>query len=192
MPPKTRFSREDIVEAAFCVVRKHGWEGLSARSIAQELNSSTQPIYSHLKSMKNLEEEIVKKAYELLYTYGTKVRTGDIWLDQGVGYVLFAKQENQLFRCLIDANIATFRKKYRDQLFSSIGEKLSDYPPFEGLSQKQQDKIRFIRIMFMYGLAINISFSKTRTNEKKITDLLREIDQMLLAGFKASLEESKG
>lgn len=191
MPPKLRFTREDVFEAAFCVVRKHGWKGLSARSIAQELNSSIQPIYSHVKSIRNLDEEIVRKAYELMRDYGSKVRTRDIWLDQGIGYVLFAKKEKRLFRSLMDERSAPFRKNIRRKSLALTGDKLSNYPPFQGLTKEQRDKIRWIRIIFLYGLATDISASVTILSEKRITDLIRQIDKILLTGFKVGLKEDK-
>jgi AcrR family transcriptional regulator len=193
MPPKTRFSRDDIVEAAFSVVRKHGWTGLSARSIAQELNSSTQPIYSHIKSIKNLKEEVVKKAYELLFSYGTTKRTGDPWLDVGVGYVLFAKKEKQLFRCLFDEEHLPLVKKYSAQSFAAISETLSDYPPFQELSKEERHKIRSIGFIFAHGLAVlaNSSFTKNLNSEQEIARFIRMTDQIILKGFEDYLEECK-
>ena len=55
MTSKVKYTHENIVEAAFQVVRSDGIEKLSARAIAKQLNSSTMPIYHHIKSMKNLE-----------------------------------------------------------------------------------------------------------------------------------------
>jgi len=69
MPPKQKYTKEDIVEAAFNVVREQGWEALSQRSIAKKLNASIGPIYSYFKSMANLEEAVIEKAYELLLQY---------------------------------------------------------------------------------------------------------------------------
>jgi len=186
MPPKTRFTREDVVEAAFRVVRKHGWAGLSARSIAKELNSSTQPIYSHLKSIEDLKEEIVKKIYELLFSYGTTKKTRDSWVDVGVGYVLFAKEEKQLFRCLGDEKLLPVVKKYAEKSFESVTETLSNYPPFQGLSEEEINKVRKLGFIFEFGLAVLISRSP---DEKGITRLIRIADQALLKGFKEYLEE---
>jgi AcrR family transcriptional regulator len=193
MPPKPKFAREDVVEAAFNLVRKHGWDGLSARSIAQELNSSTQPIYSHLKSIKDLKKEIVKKIYELLFSYGTTKRTGDPWVDVGLGYVLFAKEEKQLFRCLGDEERMPLFKKYADKSFSAVTETLSNYPPFQGLSNEQIDKVRRLGFIFAFGLAVlvNRSFTKTLTCEEEIACFIRMADQTILKGFKATLEEDK-
>ena len=100
MPPKVKFEREHIINAAFNIVRKHGWQGLSARTLAEQLNSSTRPIYTHLKSMKDLEYEVVKKAMALLEEYINQPRTGDMWTDQGLGSVLFAKHEKELFKAI--------------------------------------------------------------------------------------------
>ena len=88
MPPKQRFSRQDVIEAAFQVVRKQGWEGFSARRIANELNASTRPIYDYFDSMEHIEVEVVKKILAYFTEFLGQERTGDTWLDQALGYVL--------------------------------------------------------------------------------------------------------
>ena len=99
--PIRKFSADDIVEAAFRVIRKYGLEKFSARSIASELGSSTMPLYSGHRSMKDLEEAITKGATDLLLEYQTKERTGRGFLDMGVGYVMFAMEEKNLFRMML-------------------------------------------------------------------------------------------
>ena len=59
MPPQKTFSREEVIEAAFALVRKHGVRALSARKVASRLHTSTSPIYGHFKSMKKLKQEII-------------------------------------------------------------------------------------------------------------------------------------
>jgi len=191
MPPKTRFKKEDIVEAAFSIVRRDGWSRLSARSIAKELNSSTQPIYSHLKSIEDLKEEIVKKIFDLLFTYGTKKRTGDPWVDVSIGYVLFAKEEKQLFRCLGDEKLLPVNRKYGEQYFKLINQTLSGYPFFKGLSEQQIYKVRELGFIFAFGLAVllNNSLVTFIPDEKEVPRLLKIVDHALLKGFKDYLKE---
>lgn len=62
--------------------------------------------------MTELEEEIVKKAVDLLYKYMIRERTGDPWLDHGMGYVMFAMKEKHLFRAVNDDNHIVYFKKY--------------------------------------------------------------------------------
>ena len=51
MAPKNKFSREEMVSAAVAVVRKKGLEGLTAKALAEELGTSTQPIFTCFGSM---------------------------------------------------------------------------------------------------------------------------------------------
>ena len=45
MPRSTTIAQEVIIEAAFELVRKEGFEVLSARNIAKQIGCSTQLIY---------------------------------------------------------------------------------------------------------------------------------------------------
>jgi len=56
------FSREQVIDTAFNLIRKNGWGSVSARSIAKELGSSTMPIYSNMNSLEELEQELKGKS----------------------------------------------------------------------------------------------------------------------------------
>lgn len=47
MPPKTKFSREDIVNAAFELTREKGIEKITARDIAETGCMSTRPMFNY-------------------------------------------------------------------------------------------------------------------------------------------------
>ena len=112
MPPKQRFTPQDVIEAAFCVVRKQGWEKFSARTIASELNSSTRPIYEYFDSMENIEAEVVKKALAYFVEFLSRDITGDKWRDQALGYVLFAAREKHLFQCINGEKPTPYQKQF--------------------------------------------------------------------------------
>ena len=65
MPPKVKITKEDIIKAALDLARENGEATLNARSIAAALGCSTQPIFSNFSSMEELEEEVIKAAYEI-------------------------------------------------------------------------------------------------------------------------------
>jgi AcrR family transcriptional regulator len=100
MTQRTTFTRDMIVEAAFALTRELGWGGVTARTIAQKLGSSTMPIYSSLKSMEEIEGEVRKKAEALMHEYQRRPFTGEKLLSSAVGYVAFARDEPKLFRFL--------------------------------------------------------------------------------------------
>jgi AcrR family transcriptional regulator len=173
MPPKIKFSEQDIIEAAFSVAREKGLENLSFRMVAKELKSSTMPVYSFLKSEKNLVKEVIKKAFEFLFEYQTTSRTGDAFMDMGIGYVLFAKNEKQLFRAINHESYIEIQKTYFEDNLSRLADILEAYPEIKGTSKK--DIKMFLQQGFIYshGLAtlVNNSFYKDM-DEAQITELL--------------------
>jgi AcrR family transcriptional regulator len=100
MPRKNLFTKDMFINAAFKILREKGRDKLSARSLARELKCSTMPVYSYIKSMKTLVSDLEEKAVDLMLTYQTTSSTGQPFLDMGLGYVLFARNEKNLFRFL--------------------------------------------------------------------------------------------
>lgn len=187
MPPKFKFSRESIVDAAFVIVRKHGWKGLTARSIANELKSSTNPIYSHLKSMKDLEEKVIKKAIDLFEEYIITPRKGDKWMDHAFGYLLFAVHEKHLFKAIHDENHSMIYKKHSDKLWEKCDEELLDYHLFKDLSEDTIFKIRHSRWVYIHGLAslFTNSFRFDAVNsDEDLFDMIRHASMAIYRGVK--------
>lgn len=48
MAPKNKFTKEEMVDAAMRVVRAKGIDGLTAKTMADELGTSTQPVFYRL------------------------------------------------------------------------------------------------------------------------------------------------
>ena len=94
------YSREKVVEAAFQLIREQGWPAASVRAIARRLGSSTMPIYSHAKSIDELEKDLRMKARVLLKEYQHRPYTEFALLNLAFGYIVFARDEKNLFRFL--------------------------------------------------------------------------------------------
>jgi len=187
MPVKSKFSAEDIIEAAFSIARTHGSEKFSARSIAGELKSSTMPIYSCLSSMKELEEAVLKKALDLLITYETKSRTGDIFLDMGIGYIMFAMEERHLFRMLFLAEkregFEDTKKRFRTYVIDTLLDKLSDFEPMKGYTREQQRALIDKMWIFTHGLAVLLNHSIIEDlSEKQIAEFLTDTGIFVVVG----------
>jgi|GEM_PF-5552282 len=66
MPPKTRFRKEEIVDAAFAIAREKGFEEISARNVAKRLGSSVAPIYVNFANIEeNDQSSSPKGSYDL-------------------------------------------------------------------------------------------------------------------------------
>ena len=61
MPPKPRFTADEIAVAALALVKEQGVEALTARNLAAKLDASARPIFTVFKSM----DEVRRAAREL-------------------------------------------------------------------------------------------------------------------------------
>ncbi len=72
MPPESKVTMNDILEAAFAILRQSGIAAVTARAIATVLGASTTPIYRVLKSMDLVIKELRKRALEVLDDFQTR------------------------------------------------------------------------------------------------------------------------
>jgi len=101
MPPKEKYTRENVIEAAFAIVEKRGLSDLTARRIAAKLGSSTAPVYKYFETMDELSLEIIRIIKEMLLDYTSRRYTERVFLNMGTGVALFACQHKQLYRALL-------------------------------------------------------------------------------------------
>ena len=64
MPPKPKFTKEEIVEAALALVSERGMEALTARDLGERLGSSARPIFTVFRIMEEVQQETRKAAME--------------------------------------------------------------------------------------------------------------------------------
>ena len=101
MPPKVKVTREMVADAAFEVIRTSGHENLNARTIAEYLGCSTQPVLYSFRTV----DEIREAAYEQADHFHTefispKETDQNPMLALGLNYVRFGHEEKNLFRFL--------------------------------------------------------------------------------------------
>jgi len=186
-PRNMQFSREDIVNAAFELVRENGWVGFSVAAVAKAIKSSTMPIYSQFANVRELEDAVSLKAMELLKERMLVDRTGDRWIDQGINYIRFAEEEKYLFRCMWDGRNVELCKVLGKDLNEFITATLADYPLFKGLDELELNMIRLTRMMFAQKLAYWLNANSSYLVEKGIPDTddyIRRTSRAIYDGFR--------
>ena len=63
MPPKPKFTREEITAAALRVISRNGITALTAQALGQELGSSSRPVFTVFKTMEEVRQEVDPVAY---------------------------------------------------------------------------------------------------------------------------------
>lgn len=174
MPPKTEFSREAILAAGIRVVRDLGWEQLSTRSIASELRSSTRPVYTGFSSMQELKDLIGRQVFEMLLDYQFRPVTGNPFLDMGVGYVLFARDEPSLFRIFYLPHIISFdlEQELQDKGNARLISRMKEEPEAPQLSEEGAASLLLRLKIFTHGLACYCAAGKCEFGEEEIVSLI--------------------
>ena len=154
MPPRTRITREMILDAAVAVVRRDGFEGVNARTVSQELRCSTQPVMYHFATIEELKRSAYEQADRLHSEYMMTVPPEqDLILGIGLNYVRFAVEEPQLFRFLFQSGYAP-----ESDLLAMIDSPellgvLDAMQAGSGLDRKQTKDVFLTVAMFAHGCA---------------------------------------
>lgn len=158
------YTRERVVEAAYELIRESGWRSVSARAIADRLGSSTMPIYSHLRSIAEVERALRGKAYALLRDYQTRSWTQagqDQLMDMAFGYIAFARDEANLFRFLYVERPEVIGEEGLDQMSRAFDQQFDDKTPqAEALGTLDRDARAALMQnswIFTHGLAMLVS-----------------------------------
>ena len=72
MPPKPKFTKEEIITAALELVSEEGMQALTARELGARLGSSARPIFTVFNSMEEVQEEVRTAALKRFESYAEK------------------------------------------------------------------------------------------------------------------------
>ena len=101
MAPKNKFTREEMVAAAVQVVRKNGAASLTAKSLAGELGTSTQPVFTCFGTMDTAKAEVYAAAGRLFDNYLAEGMKEEVsFFGFGMQYIRFVQEEPELYRLL--------------------------------------------------------------------------------------------
>lgn len=101
MPPKAKFTKEQICFAGLNIIREKGADCLTARELGKKLGSSACPIFTVFENMEQVYNATVQSAKNLYAQY-VKEGLKETPAFKGVGtqYIKFAIKEPRLFELL--------------------------------------------------------------------------------------------
>lgn len=109
MAPKNKFTKDEMIAAALRVVRAKGIGCLTAKAMADELGTSTRPIFTGFGSMDDVKQEVYAAAVRIYDSYtsaGLKEKVP--FLGVGKSYIRFAREEPELYRLLFLTRIPAY------------------------------------------------------------------------------------
>lgn len=120
MPPKAKYTKTQIIDTAFSIVRESGLSALTARNLAKALGTSTGPIFTVFDSVTEIQDEVINRAKALYNSYLKEGLNQPIpFKGAGMKYIQFAKDEPALYKLLFmtgsgNEEITNFLPEYED------------------------------------------------------------------------------
>ena len=188
MPPKAKITKKMILDASFELIRSGGHENLNARTIADYLKCSTQPVLYNFKTVDEIREAVYQIADEYHTAYILpKSSDQNPMLAIGLNYVRFGHDEKNLFRFLFQTN------KFGGMDMAALmgNPALSDIllVMAKGLAcdiaEARESFLTFFVIA--HGLASLLANNAMEYNEEQSTKMLEHVFSAMLASRKGSL-----
>ena len=183
MPPSVRFSREKILDAAFELVRREGFEAMNARSLAQKLGCSTQPLMQQFGSMEALRQAVYARADAFHTAFLTEPPEPGVqpMLSVGMRYIRFAHEEKALFRLLFQSD--HFSGQSLEALVSApeISGLLTILAECGGLSPDQAREVFTALFAAVHGCASLLANNAMPFDEAAMSAMLTRLYDSLLA-----------
>ena len=177
MAPKPKISKRDILTASIDIIRLQGADALNARTLANHMGCSTQPIFSNYASMEELKLDVAKKAHDLYLEYiRTEINKKQYpeYKAMGIAYIRFAKDERELFKLLFMCERSDDATMLPEQSYNdSVSIILNNNP----ISLDEANQFHAKMWIFVHGIATMMATSFLSLDWDTISAMLSDAYQ---------------
>lgn len=178
MPPKPKFTRDQIIEAAYNIVREGGENALTARELGKRLGTSSSPVFTVFQDMEELKGEIRVRAKATFEEYMLVADNfNPAYKKRGMQWIKFAQEEPRLFEMMFmqpSVGREAFDKAPVIQPFGKerdIQIIMRDY----NASEEQAEHLFRQLWTYTYGLCVLCAEGVCSFKEEELSDMLSEI-----------------
>lgn len=186
MPPKAKFTKEEIIEAALHIVKTDGYEALTSRALGTYLGSSARPIFTVFKNMEEVQQAMIEAAKTLYKEYVTKGLAAEHPFKGGTQYILFSINEPKLFQLLfmseqkqisdLSGILPLIDESYEEILLSIQ----NDY----SISELSAKKLYHHLWIYTHGIASLCATKMCRFTGEEISTMITEVCMSILKKIK--------
>ena len=188
MPPKAKFTREEIVAQALEIVKTNGIDALTARSLGEKLGSSARPIFTVFSSMDEVQNAVVASARRLYEKYiDDCMQCSNPFKGSGIGYIRFASEQPKLFQLLFMRE--RFDSPDRGTVLSLIDNNyeriLQSVQTEYGFSYETSREVYLHLWIYSHGIASLIATNVCKFSEQVISEMLADVGASIIRKYKS-------
>ena len=175
MPPITKTSKEKIISAAHSLVKREGLDALNARSLAKEIGTSTQPIFTNYTSMDEIISDLSAEAYKIYRKYIEDTYCENKfppYKASGIAYTRFAREERELFNLLFMSKQGA---KTNGSEFVSYDDIISPMAAGLGIDLETARAMHSEIWIWVHGASTLIASDFIPLDEEKISEMLTTV-----------------
>lgn len=187
MPPRAKFTREQITQAALEIVRTENLESLTARALGKKLGSSACPVFTVFENMEEVQQAVLEEVKAVYRGYVERgLSENPAFKGVGTQYILFAIKEPKLFQILfmseqtehpdIDNVLPIIEESYDKILASITGE--------YGIEGKDAERLYKHLWIYTHGIASLCATKMCRFTGEEISGMITEVFSSLLKKMK--------
>ena len=170
MGPKIKFTREQIIDAAFDIAATEGIESITMRKIAEKIGSSVAPIYVNFENISELIEAVMERIIRISQQLLSEESQGNPFLDMGQASLRFAMEYSVLFRDLVMKN-NNYMQDYDEKMIPELIKEMQKDPELEDFTVDELKTILLKMRIFQLGLSVMVANGRLPKNYEK-QDLL--------------------
>lgn len=175
MPPKAKYTREEIINKAFEMTRKNGIDSVVARELGKELGTSSSPIFTAFKNMEELYNEVRKVAMQEFEAYvRDAINYAPAFKYVGMKMIEFAMKEPKLFQLLY------MREHDGTQTYGMLIDELGETVDVcieimqkDYALSKQEAELLFRQVwLHTFGICVLVAGKVCKISPKEISEML--------------------
>ena len=182
MARKEQISKQMILDGAFELTRSSGIEMLTARKLAAHIGCSTQPIFRVYSNMDELIKDVFAKAKAFYESYCLNFpqENETPFVDLGLCYITFAKEELNLFKLLFLTPHDDDNTMYDLVNGLENGFVIKQFKRVKNLDMNKAGDIFMKIFIFMHGMACMAICGELDLTKEEILPTLKEtVDNFL-------------
>lgn len=178
MPPKVKFSRDAMIDAAVELTREKGIGAVTARELGARLGISARPVFTAFANMEEVHEAVRQRARDIYYNQYLSGFTeySPAFKRHGMQTISFAQNEPHLFQLLFmyeKENCLSFREALAD-VMGSVDDVLDVLQKDYNLTRAEAQSLFDHMWIQTYGISVLCAEGICVFSPDEISNLLSE------------------
>ena len=190
MPPKPKFTREELIQAALELAREGGLEAIVARNLGKKLDTAPSTIFTHFNSVEDIRQAVIEAARELYNGYVEKgLRMVPPMKGFAMQYIRFAMEESNLYSVLFMNKRDDF--KYVDFIISEghYEKMITAAQDNFSLDRQQAEFVYHNMWAYAHGIAVMSATGVCQFSLEEISQMLGMACRSFLIGMRVPRDE---